>query len=164
MGATTVKVKKLKSEELKDIVTTVRKSLAIEAEVLGEHWRECGGIKVCLLSFEKYYFRNGSYANLSMMFMEANGVQTVDCIGSGGGNGLLNLSWGANRNFARLGYEELLKLGFVDDQEELDKLNRNASSLDEGLERLIEEVAAKQEKLKEKNYDGLKEEQRKIID
>ena len=48
MGATTVKVKKLKSEELKDIVTTVRKSLAIEAEVLGEHWRECGGIKVCL--------------------------------------------------------------------------------------------------------------------
>ena len=124
MGATTVKVKKLKSEELRDIVKTVRKSLAIEAEVLGEHWRECGGIKVCLLSFEKYYFRNGSYANLSMMFMEANGIQTVDCIGSGGGNGLLNLSWGANRNFARLGYEELLKLGFEEDTEALEALEQ----------------------------------------
>ena len=57
-----------------------------------------------------------------------------------------------------------LKKRYDQKKEELDKLNRNASSLDEGLERLIEEVAAKQEKLKEKNYDGLKEEQRKIID
>ena len=123
MGATSVKMKKMKTEELRDVVKTVRKSLMMDAEVLCEHWREYDQVRACLLSFEKYYFRNGSYANLSMMFMEANGVQTVDCIGSGGGNGLLNLSWGANRNFARLGYEELLKLGFEDDQEELDKLN-----------------------------------------
>ena len=118
MGATTVKMKKLKTEDLKDIVTTVRKSLMVEAEVLGEHWRELDDAKVCLLSFEKYYFRNGSYANLTMMFMEADGVQTVDCIGSGGGNGLLNISWGANRNFARMGYDELLKLGFEEEKEE----------------------------------------------
>ena len=59
MGATTVKMKKVKEEELRDIVKSVRKSLMIDAEILGEYWRECGGIKVCLLSFEKYYFRNG---------------------------------------------------------------------------------------------------------
>jgi len=58
-----------------------------------------------------------------MMFVEVDGVQTVDCIGSGGGEGLFNISWGANRNFAKLGYEELLKLGFEEDKEELEKLS-----------------------------------------
>ncbi|MBO5666211.1 MAG: hypothetical protein J6S45_02060 [Firmicutes bacterium] len=115
MGATSVKMKKMKTEELQDVVKTIRKALMLEAEVLGEHWREYDDVKACLLTFEKYYFRNGSYASLSMMFVESNGIQTVDCIGSGGGNGLLNLSWGANRNFARLGYEELQKLGFEED-------------------------------------------------
>ena len=123
MGATSVKMKKMKTEELRDVVKTVRKSLMMDAEVLCEHWREYDQVRACLLSFEKYYFRNGSYASLSMMFVEANGIQTVDCIGSGGGEGIFNLSWGANRNFAKLGYEELLKLGFEEDTEELDKLN-----------------------------------------
>lgn len=116
-------MKKLKTGELKDIVKSVRKSLMMDAEVLCEHWREYDEVKACLLSFEKYYFRNGSYASLSMMFVEANGFQTVDCIGSGGGEGLFNISWGANRNFAKLGYEELLKLGFEEDKEELEKLS-----------------------------------------
>ena len=124
MGATSVKMKKMKTEELRDVVKTVRKSLMMDAEVLCEHWREYDQVRACLLSFEKYYFRNGSYASLSMMFVEADGVQTVDCIGSGGGEGIFNLSWGANRNFAKLGYEELLKLGFEEDTEALDALEQ----------------------------------------
>ncbi len=123
MAGTSVKVRKEKSQELRDVVKAVRKALMLDAEVLCEHWREIGDMKACLLAFEKYYFRNGSYASLSMMFVEVDGVQTVDCIGSGGGEGLLNLSWGANRNFAKMGYEELLKLGFEDDKEELEKLS-----------------------------------------
>jgi len=123
MAGTNVKMKKSKTQELNYIVTTVRRALMMDAEVLCEHWREFDGMKACLLSFEKYYFRNGSYASLSMMFVEVDGVQTVDCIGSGGGEGLFNISWGANRNFAKLGYEELKKLGFEDDKEALEELN-----------------------------------------
>ncbi|MBQ6686763.1 MAG: hypothetical protein IJM99_11720 [Firmicutes bacterium] len=123
MAGTNVKMKKSKTQELNDIVTTVRRALMMDAEVLCEHWREYDGMKACLLAFEKYYFRNGSYASLSMMFVEVDGVQTVDCIGSGGGEGLFNISWGANRNFAKLGYEELKKLGFEEDKEALAELN-----------------------------------------
>lgn len=129
MAGTSVKMKKNKTQELREIVKAVRRGLTVDndsmvtPEVLCEHWRETGDAKACLLAFERYYFRNGSYASLSMMFLEANGVQTVDCVGSGGGEGLLNFSWGANRNFARMGYDELVKLGFEEDKEGLATIN-----------------------------------------
>ena len=46
------------------------------------------------------------------MLTDDGEVQTADIIGYGGGEGLGNFSWGANRNFAEMAEEVLRKQGF----------------------------------------------------
>lgn len=73
---------------------------------------QIGGGDVALLCFERMYFRNGSYASLAVMLTDDGEVQTADIIGYGGGGGLGNFSWGANRSFAEMAEEVLRKQGF----------------------------------------------------
>lgn len=71
-----------------------------------------GDAEAALLIFEKLYFRNGSYSNLTIEITSYMSRQKAIVIGSGGGEGVLNISWGANANFARRAYEKLTELGF----------------------------------------------------
>lgn len=71
------------------------------------------GNQVILLSCERYFFRNGNYASLTVMMSEFDGVQTADIVGSGGGGGLLNISWGANADFAESAEKALKACGFT---------------------------------------------------
>ena len=50
--------------------------------------------------FEKYYLRNDSTAGLTVTIHNDSGVTEVTSIASAGGQGLLNISWGANASFA----------------------------------------------------------------
>ena len=84
----------------------------INGELVHESLRDVGGGKVLLLSFEKYYFRNGSYASLTVMITEDGHGQVADIIGSGGGEGLFNVSWGANQSFADMAAKTLKMYGF----------------------------------------------------
>ncbi len=84
----------------------------IDAELISENWRGLDGFNVVLLSFERYFFRNGSYASLAVMLTEYGDVQTADIVGSGGGEGLFNISWGANSDFAEMASDLLEKNGF----------------------------------------------------
>lgn len=71
------------------------------------------GNQVILFSGERYFFRNGSYASLTVMLTEFDGMQTADIIGSGGGEGLFNFSWGANADFAESAERILKTCGFT---------------------------------------------------
>ena len=73
---------------------------------------QIGGGDVALLCFERMYFRNGSYASLTVMLTDDGTVQTADIVGYGGGEGVLNFSLGANRDFAAMAEEILRKQGF----------------------------------------------------
>lgn len=84
----------------------------INAELISESLRTSESMDIILLTFEKYYFRNGSYASLTVMLTESLAMQTADIIGSGGGEGLLNFSWGANSDFAEDTADILEKYGF----------------------------------------------------
>lgn len=84
----------------------------IIAELVAESIRIVDNASVVLLSFEKYYMRNSSYASLTVMLTESNGQQTADIIGSGGGGGIFNISWGANSDFADTAERILLRYGF----------------------------------------------------
>lgn len=84
----------------------------INAELVAESRRTVGNANVVLLSFEKYYMRNSSYASLTVMLTESDGQQTADIIGSGGGEGIFNISWGANSDFADTAERILLRYGF----------------------------------------------------
>lgn len=65
------------------------------------------GGEYCVVTavFESYFMRTGSYASLSItMVWIANllggGKAVVTAVGSGGGEGLFNISWGAEEDFA----------------------------------------------------------------
>ncbi|MGM9630535.1 DUF6054 family protein [Butyricicoccus sp.] len=89
----------------------------IDAELIAESWRSLNGVRVVLLSFERYFFRNGSYASLTVLLTESEDMQTADIIGSGGGEGLFNISWGANSDFAEMAAELLRKYDFCEEDQ-----------------------------------------------
>lgn len=85
----------------------------IQAELVSEIWRGTEDLKIMLLTFEKYYLRNGSYASLTVMVTQMSDVQTADIIGYGGGEEIFNISWGANSNFANSAHKILHENGFL---------------------------------------------------
>lgn len=63
-----------------------------------------GDYRVVTAVFESYFLRTGSYASLSitmvwMADMFKKGRAVVTAVGSGGGEGLFNISWGAEDDF-----------------------------------------------------------------
>ncbi len=56
------------------------------------------GLVVCM---EKYFFRNDNYAAVTIVFDNINNGNRVSIVGYGGGDGVLNISFGANYDYAR---------------------------------------------------------------
>lgn len=105
-------VKRLKStnkdKSLSKIIKELKKGLysekVCEEKVLND--------KVVLLCFEQFYFRCSSYVALSIMLIEDEEYQEAVIAGFGGGDGLANISWGANKSFACKAAKILGELGF----------------------------------------------------
>ena len=95
-------------------ITDLKNNLTreINAELVCDSLKYFENAVVVLLSFEKDYFRTGSYASLTVMLTQNENEQPVDIIGSGGGEGLFNISWGANSNFAENAVRILEQYGF----------------------------------------------------
>ncbi|MDO9628753.1 MAG: DUF6054 family protein [Acholeplasmataceae bacterium] len=75
--------------------------------------RESSGGRTHLLVFEKWYYRNGSRASLTVMVTENDGIIMVDAIAAGGGQGLVfRFSWGAEENFVGIVRDLMVKKGF----------------------------------------------------
>lgn len=83
------------------------------AELVANISKEAPGMQMMLLSYEKFYWRNSSYASLQVLLNKTETEQEVTLIGSGGGAGILNISWGANQNFAKCAEKTLKQMGFV---------------------------------------------------
>lgn len=75
-----------------------------------------------LLVYEKFYFRASSYASLTLFLTEQGSRQTAQIISSGGGSGISNISYGANRRLAMECAQALEECGFSVDAEHLDPL------------------------------------------
>lgn len=90
----------------------------LKAEIQGglvyENCRDLNSAIVVLMNFERYYFRSGNCAGLTVMLTEKEGTQTADIIGFSGGEGLMNFSWGANSSFANIAAKILQKYDFVE--------------------------------------------------
>ena len=67
---------------------------------------------VIMLCFEEFYFRCSSYVGLSVLLTEDESGQEAVIAGFGGGDGLLNISWGANKSIANKAVKVLKKNGF----------------------------------------------------
>lgn len=68
--------------------------------------------KILLLMLEKYFFRTGSMACVTIQCISSKGVQNATIIGTGGGTGILNFSFGANSSFANQAQAILEEIGF----------------------------------------------------
>lgn len=87
----------------------------ISCELVDRADRYHGDVRSTLLVFEKYYWRAGNRASLSVLVSGTDGNVTVDAIGSGGGNGIfLSFSWGAEESFVYAVKRALEAHGFTE--------------------------------------------------
>lgn len=110
MGNTVIKMKGCHTTDIKNLAGILKRE--INADLISESCQEFDKTTVILLCFEKYYFRVGSYASLTVMLTEYESQQTADIIGFGGGSGVFNISYGANSNFTNLARKLLAEHGF----------------------------------------------------
>ncbi len=111
MSSVSIKMQGNNSKSIDEISSILQ--YEINANLIAENKRVFDNVNVILLSFEKYFMRNGSYASLTVLLTENGNVQTADIIGSGGGEGIFNFSWGANSDFADMAERVLSKNGFA---------------------------------------------------
>lgn len=109
MGNTNIKMIGHSATGIAEMADILKREL--DAELVNESQRHLGDAIVILLTLERYFFRNGNYASLTVMLTECEGVQTADIIGSGGGSGFLNLSWGANAKLTKMAQKALQGCG-----------------------------------------------------
>ncbi|BAK99921.1 hypothetical protein OBV_27230 [Oscillibacter valericigenes Sjm18-20] len=86
----------------------------IDAELDYESTRTLGETTLSLLSFERYYSRCSSHANLIVLLTETSHIQAAEVIGCGGGYELFNLSLSDNKSFAKMAVEILKKFGYTE--------------------------------------------------
>lgn len=98
--------------ELTDVAAAMRREMLSSAELVAENSRTVGDGQAIMLNYEKYYFRNSSYAALAVLLTDFGDIQTADIVGSGGGNGIFNISWGTNSEFADDAAGILHQMGF----------------------------------------------------
>lgn len=112
MSATTITMQRRAADDLSAVAETLYRELDRSAEIICFTSRGAADSQAILISGEKFFFRNGSYASLSVMLTEFDGVQTADIVGSGGGEGLFNISLFANSDFADKARQILQSCGF----------------------------------------------------
>ncbi len=88
-------------------------SSGLSCQLLDSAHHCAAGTELILMVFEKYYYRAGNRASLTVSIFCAAGRVTVDAIGSGGGQGpIFRMSWGAEEDFVEVLEQALLEKGF----------------------------------------------------
>nr|MDD6335891.1 DUF6054 family protein [bacterium] len=95
--------------QLKDVVL----NSGISCELVGTVSRSQGGQGVQVMVFEKYYWRAGNRASLTLVVSGQGNTVCVDAISSGGGQGpIFKFSWGAEKSFVGIVSRALRGMGF----------------------------------------------------
>lgn len=91
------------------------------AEQISKSVQTIHDVLVWTLAYEKYFFRAGGYATLTVTLTEYGQEQTACIVAAGGGAGIINHSFGANRGFAKDCVEVLKSCGFALVKSDLDQ-------------------------------------------
>lgn len=110
MAATVIKMVGNSKNSIRDVAAALQRK--IEYEKIADIRRESQSMQMILLGFEKYFMRNGGYTSVQILLMQTPEGQTADIVGSGGGTGVFNISWGSNRSFAEEVEDILKESGF----------------------------------------------------
>lgn len=115
MSSKIIHMKRATQGELTDVAATLHKGIVVSAELVAKNSRAVGDGQTIMLNFEKYFLRTGSYAALAVLLTDFGDTQTADIVGSGGGGGIFNISWGANSDFADEAADILRQMGFEEE-------------------------------------------------
>lgn len=83
-----------------------------KAELVIEDRKKVESAEMVLIVFEEFFFRNNSYTTLTILFTQFNGVQTAKIVASGGGQGLINRTWGAHKEIINQATSILVEYNF----------------------------------------------------
>lgn len=118
MAGTKIRMKAQKQADFSQIHWKLH---AIEGlELVAKSENTHNGVAFWLLVYEKYYFRTGSYASVTILLTEYGSEQFAEVISSGGGGGIVNHSYGANRKLAVSCIPVLESFGFTVVESDLD--------------------------------------------
>ena len=110
MGKTIVHMSAQKQKSLQEIHEVIHYIRGTEQ--VCKNVQNINGVEIWTLVYEKFFFRNGSYASLSIILTEFDNKQTAVLVGSGGGEGLFNFNWGADRDYVKSCEKALQECGF----------------------------------------------------
>ena len=102
--------KRYELEEIKHKLNEEFDKRKSRVEFTREILREAGDTKTLLLIYEKYFFRNQSYAGLVILLSEYHGCQSADAVATGGKEFIFSL--GAEDDLVQIGREALQNIGF----------------------------------------------------
>ena len=91
-----------------------------DAELISKTAQSINDVTIWTLVYEKYYFRVGSYTSATIVLTEYGQEQTACVVASGGGAGIVNNSFGANKKFAKECVCALKSCGFCVVESDLD--------------------------------------------
>lgn len=118
MAGATVRMTTKKQKSLQEIYEKINN--IEEAEQISKSVQTINDVTIWTLAYEKFYFRISSYASMTVVLTEHGQEQTACIVAAGGGEGLVNNSYGANRNFAKACVQVLEAYGFTVIESDLD--------------------------------------------
>ena len=113
MSSTVIRMRSESRTDLKYVSQAIISSSDMAgAELVLEQLSDTNDTKVLLLVFEKFYLRNSSMTACTIQIVDDGQKQAAVIVGTGGGDGIFNISWGTNSNFACKAANSLAALGF----------------------------------------------------
>lgn len=122
MAGTSIQMIAEKKISLQEINRKIRNISG--GEQVSNFTQRINDVEIMTLVYEKYYLRTGSFTSVTIVLTEYGEEQTACVVSSGGGEGLVNFSMGANRNFAKACVQELKACGFVAMNSELNSRSK----------------------------------------
>ena len=118
MAGATVRMEAKKRYTLQEIHEKIH--YIAGAEQISKTAETINGVTIWILVYEKYYLRTSSYTSLTVVLTEYGQEQTACVVSAGGGGGMVNHSFGSNRNFASACVQVLESCGFSVTKSDLD--------------------------------------------
>ena len=115
MSSTIIRMRSESKTDLKELSQAIiNGSDMAGAELVLEQLSEASDAKVLLLVFERFYLRNSSMTANILQIIDDGQKQSATIVGTGGGDGIFNISLGTNNDFACKAAKTLAALGFTE--------------------------------------------------
>lgn len=119
MAGVTIQMRADKQHSLQKIYEKIH--IIEGAEQVSKMVQTIQNVTIWVLVYEKYFFRVNNYTSATIVLTECGQEQTAFITVCGGGSGIVNNSYGANRNFAKDCVTALESCGFVTTESDLNK-------------------------------------------